>query len=138
MIAYLVAGDALHADAAEAIEAAMSSGNSLAMSAVNWCEVLQGALLGHYLEQKLREFVEDFDITIVPVDRDVAEQAAGLQAAYRATSRRGPRPRLRTPDALILATSVVYADIHTIICGDVKWSKVPGVTADIVLLRERT
>lgn len=138
MIAYLVAGDALHADAAEAIEAAMSSGSSLAMSAVNWCEVLQGALLGHYLEQKLREFVEDFDITIVPVDRDVAEQAAGLQAAYRATSRRGPRPRLRTLDGLILATSVVYADIHTLICGDVEWSKVPGVTADIVLLRERT
>ncbi len=138
MIAYLVAGDALHADAAEAIEAAMSRGNSLAMSAVNWCEVLQGALLGHYLEQELREFVEDFDIAIVPVDTEVAERAAGLQAAYRATSRREPRPKLRTPDALILATSVVYADIHTIICGDAKWSRVPGVNADVVLLRART
>jgi len=138
MIAYLVGDDALHADAAEAIEAAMSSGASLMMSAVSWWEMLHGALLGHYPERGLREFVEDFAITIVPVDGDVAEQAAGLQAAYRATSKRGPRPRLRTPDALILAASIVYADIHTVICGDAKWSQVPGVNADIVLLRART
>lgn len=134
IIAYLVEDDALHAGAVEAIESAMRDGASLAMSAVTWSETLHGALLGYVPERVLRDFVEGFGIEILAVDADVAEQAASLQKAYRATSRKEPRPRLRTPDALILATSLVYADIDVIIGGDAKWTRVPGVDAEIVRL----
>lgn len=137
IVAYMIGGDSLHADAVEAIEAALSGGSALAMSAITWSEVLHGALLGYYAEAELRELADDFGIAILPVDASVAERAAGLQAAYRATSKRQPRPRLRTPDALILATSLVHDDIDAIVCGDEKWTKVPGVSAGIVLLRER-
>jgi hypothetical protein len=69
------------------------------------------------------------------VDVHVAEQAAALQKAYRDTSLREPRPRLRTPDALILASSVVYSEIATVTGGDEKWAKVPGLEAEIALLQ---
>lgn len=138
VIAYLVEDDALHADGVEAIESVMRHGTSLAMSAVTWSETLHGALLGHLPEASLRELVEDFGIAILAVDADVAEQAAALQRAYRDTSQQAPRPGLRTPDALILATSLVYAGIEALIGGDEKWTKVPGITAEIVLLAERS
>jgi len=136
LIAYIVAGDALHADAVEAIESAMSAGTPLAISVVTWSEVLHGALLGHLPEHEPRELVEDFGIAILPVDVEVAELAAALQAGYRSTSKRSPRPWLRTPDALILATSTAYGEIATVICADEQWTRVPGVDAKIVLLVE--
>jgi predicted nucleic acid-binding protein len=137
IIAYMVEGDALHTDAARAIESAMTGGAPLAMSAVTWSEVLHGALLGYYGEREVRELAEDFGIRILPVDAEIAEKAAALQAAYRATSRRDPRPKLRTPDALILATAAVYDDVDTVIGGDEQWTRVPHVDVDIVLLTGR-
>lgn len=136
IIAYLVADDALHDSAVEAIESALRSGRSLAMSAVTWSETLHGALLGHFPEEALREFADDFGIEILIVDAAVAEQAAALQRAYRDSSRTRPRPKLRTPDALILAAAMIDADIDTVVAGDGKWSNVPGVDAAIVLLEE--
>ncbi len=134
IIAYLVEDDALHEGAVRAIESAMRGGKSLAMSAVTWSETLHGALLGYLPEAALREFAGDFGIEVLDVDVDVAEQAAALQKAYRDTSTREPRPKLRTPDALILATSLVYRDVDTVIGGDAKWTKIPGVEAEIALL----
>jgi predicted nucleic acid-binding protein len=134
IIAYLVEDDALHDGAVRAIESAMRSGRSLAMSAVTWSETLHGALLGYLPEAALRGFVGDFGIAVLDIDVDVAEQAAALQKAYRDTSTREPRPKLRTPDALILATSLVYGDVDTVIGGEAKWTKIPGVEAEIALL----
>ena len=71
------------------------------------------------------------------MDVHVAGRSAALQAAYASTGRRRDAPKLRTPDALILATANSYEDIDTVICGDSKWPKVPGVEAEIKLLRER-
>lgn len=136
VIGYLLEEDGLHPSAVEAIEATMLAGNSLAMSAVTWSETLHGALLGYFPEAELRELLADFGIQILAVDADVAEQAATLQKAYRETSAGEPRPRLRTPDAVILATSLVYADIDVVIGRDAKWTKVPGVEARVVLLEE--
>lgn len=137
IIAYLVEDDALHASAVRAIESAMRAGKSLAMSAVTWSETLHGALLGYFPEAAFREFVADFGIEILAVDAPVAEQAASLQKAYRNTTKKEPRPKLRTPDALILATSLIRAEIDTVIGGDAKWTKVPGVVAEVALLTER-
>ncbi len=137
IVAYLVADDALHESAAQALESTLSRGGALVMSAVTWNETLYGALLGHLPEGALRELARDFGIDILPVDQAVAEQAAILQRAYRGSRRSAPKPRLRTPDALILATALVHTEIDTIVAGDAQWQKVPGIDADIVLLSER-
>jgi predicted nucleic acid-binding protein len=136
VVAYMVEGDTLHESAAQAIESAVRGGASLAISAVTWSEVLHGALLGYFPEDALRELAEDFGIEVLAADAEVAEAAAALQKTYRETSNTEPRARLRTPDALILATAHVYAHVDTVICGDEKWPNVPGVSAEIVLLRE--
>jgi predicted nucleic acid-binding protein len=136
IIAYLIEDDTLHDGAVKAIESAMRAGRSLAMSAVTWSETLHGALLGYFPEAALRELVEDFGIDILAVDAAVAEQAASLQKAYRNTTKKEPRPKLRTPDALILATSLIHPEIEMVIGGDEKWIKVPGVGVEIALLNE--
>lgn len=136
VIAYVIEGDALHRDAVVAIESTMGAGTPVAVSAVTWSELLHGALLGYYPAADLRALAADFGIEILAVDVVVAERAAVLQAAYRKTSRKNPRPRLRTPDALILATSLAHREIDTVICGDEQWTRVPGVEAEIVLLQE--
>jgi predicted nucleic acid-binding protein len=137
VVAYLYADDALHHDAVTAIERTVVVGSTLAISAVTWTELLNGANVGHIDQSTLRGFIADLGIEILPVDVDVAEHAAALQAAYANTAGRRVRPKLRTPDALILGTGNAYDDIDAVICGDVKWSKVPGVDARIELLRER-
>jgi predicted nucleic acid-binding protein len=134
VIAYIDEGDALHDDAVAAVESAVSVGNTLAISVVTWSELLHGAVLGHHPEQAIREFVEDFGIDIIDVDRDTAEHAMTLQAAYNATSKKGEQRKLRTPDALILATHKQYTDIDYVICGDEKWTKVPGIGPKVITL----
>lgn len=133
---YLVRSDALHADAVAAIEGLLRGGTTLAISVVVWTEMLNGAHQEHHEEDEVRGFVRDFGVAIVPVDVEVAEAAASLQAAYIRTGRGRDRPRLRTADALILATAVVYEEINTVVGGDAKWMNVPSVDVEIVLLRE--
>jgi predicted nucleic acid-binding protein len=88
VIAYIDAGDALHDAAVAAIESAVSVGSTLAISVVAWSELLHGAVLGHHPEEAVREFVEDFGVDILDVDRDTAEHAMTLQAAYHATGKK--------------------------------------------------
>ncbi len=137
VIAYLSGDDALHSDAVPATEDAVIDGATLAISAVTWSELLNGAHSGHGDAETLRGFVVELGVAILGVDVHVAERSAALQAAYASTDRRRDAPKLRTPDALILATANSYEDIDTVICGDSKWPKVPGVEAEIKLLRER-
>jgi predicted nucleic acid-binding protein len=137
LVAYMIGGDSLHVAAVDAIESAMTAGRAPAISVVTWSELLHGALLGYCPEDAVRELVADFGIAILPVDLEVAEHAAALQAAYAASGRRGDRPRLRTPDALVLGTSLVHG-ATTVICGDEIWANVPGVNARIVMLREQS
>jgi predicted nucleic acid-binding protein len=135
VIAYIDRGDALHGDAVDAIESAVRPGNTLAISVVSWSELLHGAVLGHHPEAAIREFVQDFGVDILDVDRGTAEHAMSLQASCTATSKKGEQRKLRTPDALILATHKQHADIEHVICGDEKWTKVPGVAPGVITLR---
>lgn len=137
IVAYLYADDTLHDDAVEAIESVVRGGGSLAISAISWAELLNGANLGHRELDVLRGFVSELGISILAVDAGVAEHGAELQRAYARTGRTRDRPRLRTPDALILATAVAHPDIDIVISGDGKWSKVPGVSARVDVLGER-
>jgi predicted nucleic acid-binding protein len=137
LIAYLDQDDRLHEAAAEKVESSLRSGSGLAISAVSWAEILNGAKQGHHDEAAIREFVADFGIEILPVTTRVAERAAQLQAGYAAgAARKRDKPRLRTPDALILATGDVSGEVEHILAGEPKWTKVPGVTAAVELVRE--
>lgn len=137
LIAYLDQDDRLHVCAAEKVESALRSGSGLAISAVSWAEILNGTKQGHHDETSVREFVADFGVEILHVTAAVAERAAQLQAAYAASAaRKRDRPRLRTPDALILATGEVLEEVDLILTGEPKWAKVPGVTAGVQLVAE--
>jgi len=131
LIGYLDADDDLHADAVETIEGLVRGGFSLAISAVSWAELLNGVRQGHHDERVVRGFVSDLGVSILPVDTAVAERAAVLQAQYASSGTRRERRRLRTPDALILATAAVSDDIEVVVCGDAKWSSVRGLGAEI-------
>jgi predicted nucleic acid-binding protein len=135
VIAFLDLSDTLRPSAGGAIDDALDRGDNLAMSVVTWNETLLGSHLGHVPEPVLREFVVDFNVRLLSVEVQTAERAAELQYAYRQTRTRAPWPRLRTPDALILATGDLRQDVEHVVAGDEQWTKVPGVEAEIVLLR---
>lgn len=137
VIGYLDAEDLLHAEASAAIEATMRSGTSLALSAVTWTELLHGAFLGYRDETAVREFAVDFGVEILSIDAAIAERAAGLQAAYASRARGSQPRRLKTPDALILATADLDADVELVICGDEQWPKIGGLRPRVKLIRER-
>ncbi|HVE68548.1 MAG TPA: PIN domain-containing protein [Solirubrobacteraceae bacterium] len=137
VVGYLDADDLLHDDAVAKVEGAVRAGSGLAISAITWTELLHGAAVGHRAERAIRELATDLGIAILPVDTAVAERAAALQGEYARRSPAGRARRLKTPDALILATADVAADVDTVICGDDRWPKVPGARPQIVLVRER-
>lgn len=107
MVAFLVVRDALRTSAIRAIDDALDRRDNLAMSVVTWNETL----LGDLPKVVLRAFVVDFGIRLLAVEIQAAERAAQLQHAYRQTRKRAPWPRLRTPDALILATADIRPDV---------------------------
>ncbi len=137
LIAFLDGDDALHPSAVTVIEELLRAGTRLAISAVTWAEVLNGAYQGHHDERIVRGFVADLGVSILPVDAEVAEHAAFLQSRYAASGSRRETPRLRTPDALILATASLLDTVQTVVCGDGKWRNVPGIAVEIALLHER-
>ena len=136
-IAYIDRDDKLHSAAVTEIEAAVRGGSALAISAVSWAELLHGAFIGHHDESDFRELVADFGIAILPVDESVAERAAELQARFARSGPRGTRRKLRTPDALILATADLEPDLDAVIAGDDQWPTVPDVRPRIELLEKR-
>jgi predicted nucleic acid-binding protein len=137
VIGYLDAEDLLHAEASAAIEVAMRSGTGLAISAVTWAELLHGAFVGYRDEAAVREFAVDFGVEVLPIDAAVAERAADLQASYAGPGRRSESRRLKTPDALILATADLDTDVEFVICGEDKWPKIGGLRHKVSLIRER-
>lgn len=121
--AFLHADDALHAAADPALRTAARE-HALAVSAVTRAEVLTGAKLGHHDETIVRGFLAEAVTTSFPVDDSVADRAAELRAAVRA---------LRMPDALILATADLHADV--VLTGDGRWATVPGLGCAVRVLQ---
>lgn len=122
VVAYLDATNVFHAAADEAITAAASE-HRLIASAVNYAELLTGAKLGHHEEQIVRGFFAELTSEVVPVGREVAERAAELRAMRS----------LRLPDALVVATADLYADV--LIGADDQWGKIKGISCELRLLR---
>lgn len=122
VVAFLVGDDALH-DAADAALRKVAREHVLAISTVTVAELLTGAKLGHHDEAIVRRFVAEVVGSRLAVDEQVAERAAELRAANRA---------LRTPDALILATADLQADV--VVTGDARWAKMRGIGCAVVTL----
>ena len=123
VVAYLDATNVFHAAADDAVSTTAAE-HRLIASAVNYAELLTGAKLGHHDEQIVRGFFSELISEVVPVGVDVAERAAELRGATRS---------LRLPDALVIATADLHADI--LIGADEQWAKLKGLSCELQLLR---
>jgi predicted nucleic acid-binding protein len=123
IVAYLDATNVFHAAADEAITRAARE-DRLSSSAVNYAELLTGAELGHHDEQVVRGFFSELVSEVAPVGLDVAERAAELRGAKKS-------PRL--PDALVLATADLHADV--LLGVEDQRAKIRGFACELRLLR---
>lgn len=97
VIGLLDADDAHHQPAAEALSAALRSGDRLAMAASAFAECLVGpSRRGDRAVATVSDLFERLPIDIVGLDAATARRAAALRAKHAA---------LRLPDALVLATA---------------------------------
>lgn len=122
VVAFLNGDDALHG-AADAAVRDVARAHGLAVSVVTVAEVLTGAKLGHHDETIMRRFLTEVVGTRFAVDEPVAERSAEL---------RGSNRRLRTPDALILATGDLHAD--AVVTADAGWAKVREIGCAVVTI----
>lgn len=122
VIGFLDADDPLH-QAADAAVRATATEHVLAVSVVTLAEVLTGAMLGHHAEATVRRFLAQAIGRRIPLDERTAERAAELRAGHRS---------LKMPDALIIATGDVNADV--VLTGDEQWSKVSGLACELRLV----
>lgn len=130
LIGLLDRGDALHTAATIAVGAELDDRQTLALSAVTWTEVLSGVdrVAGASFDGD--RFLERGGIPVLSVDRAVAESAARLR---QRESRR--RRRLRTPDALVLATAATHASVDRVLTADAQWRAVRLDGARILVVR---
>jgi predicted nucleic acid-binding protein len=121
---YLDRDDAFHTASDQRLRS-LAGRDRLIASVVTYAELLTGAGTGHHEEDLVRGFFAELVDDLLPVDRPVAERAAGLLAA---------KAGLRLPDAMILATAErCGADL--VIGGDATWAKIPGYGCEVELLR---
>jgi predicted nucleic acid-binding protein len=114
VIAALNRDDALHEAAGQAVRAERDR-HTLAISALTYAELLVGPIRA---DGWALELVERFaaQVRIVDLSPDVARLAAELRAA------RG----LKLPDAVIVATGLLHADV--IVTADSRWKGIEKVT----------
>ncbi len=122
IVAYLDATNVFHAAADQAVAAAAAE-HQLIASAINYAELLTGAKLGHHDEQIVRGFFSELVSEVVPVGLEVAERASELRGAMRS---------LRLPDALVIATADLHADL--LVGADDQWAKIKGLSCELSLL----
>jgi predicted nucleic acid-binding protein len=114
VIAVLNRDDALHEAASQAVLAERDR-NALAISALTYAELLVGPIRAG---GRALEMVERFaaQMRIVDLSPEIARLTAELRTA------RG----LKLPDAVIVATGLLYADV--ILTADGRWKSIEKVT----------
>ncbi len=122
VVGFLDADDLLH-QAADAALREIATEHVFAVSVVTVAELLTGAKLGHHEESTVRRFFARAISWRIPLDDPAAERAAELRAAHRA---------LKMPDALILATADLNADV--VLTGDQQWLKASGLACELRLI----
>jgi predicted nucleic acid-binding protein len=127
VIGLLDAGDALHDAARIALEGVLRAGDRIEMAASAFSECLVGpARRGADAVDTVRALAERVPIAIVPLDEEIAVAAAVVRAAH---------PKLRLPDALVVATAGERR-ADQLITTDRKWPSARALKlgADIVEL----
>ncbi|HEV3095328.1 MAG TPA: PIN domain-containing protein [Solirubrobacteraceae bacterium] len=128
IVGFLDADDALHEVTVAKFKEVVDSG-PLVASVISYAEVMTGVALGHHPKENVEGFFDAFVKDLLPVDRPVAARAATL---------RGKRRSLPMPDALILATADLQADVDMVLCADGDWPKVKGLNCRVDLLKVDT
>ncbi len=128
IVGFLDADDALHEVTVAKFKEVVGS-DPLVASVISYAEVMTGVGLGHHPQENVEGFFDAFIKDLLPVDRPVAARAATL---------RGKRRSLPMPDALILATADLQADVDTVLCADGDWPKVKGLNCRVELLEVDT
>jgi predicted nucleic acid-binding protein len=95
LVGLLDSADPHHATAVDDVEAADHTGHSLQTPASAYSETLVAFARADRVPEA-REAVSSMGITVTPLTAPIAERAAALRAAH---------PRMRLPDALVLATA---------------------------------
>ncbi len=96
VIAFLDPGDDQHARAVGELRPRLAAGDELLIGATVYAETIVRPLQ-QGTDATVDAFLDAAGVTVVPVDRTIARQAARLRAAY---------PSLRLPDAISLATAL--------------------------------
>jgi len=122
VIGFLDADDPCHRAADTALRA-MATEHVLAVSVVTVAELLTGTKLGQHDEPTVRAFFAQTIGRRMVLDEAAAARAAELRAAHRA---------LKMPDALILATADLHADV--VLTGDEQWLGTSGLTCQLRLV----
>jgi predicted nucleic acid-binding protein len=123
IIAILDSSDAHHAAAREAVRLALGRGEVLAIPVSAYAEVL----VGPYRQSveaagTVDEFLAALPCRVEPATREIAAVAAELRARHG--------PRLRLPDALVVATAIVLRTTR-LLTTDAGWPALP-VSVEVV------
>lgn len=124
VIGFLDGDDALHEESVAAVRRAARQ-QSLAASVITYAEVMTGVSRGHHPRERVEGFFDTVIRELLPVDKKTAACAASLRGGHRS---------LKMPDALILASADLHADVESILTGDDKWPKIPALRCKVELV----
>ncbi len=96
LIAFLDPGDEQHDHAVNELRLLLTAGDELLLGTTVYAETIVRPLQ-QGTDSTVDDFLDAAGISVVPVDRKIARQAAAL---------RGSHPSLRLPDAISLATAI--------------------------------
>jgi predicted nucleic acid-binding protein len=124
IIAHLDRADAHHDAARQTLAAARQRGDALVVPASAYAEILVAPLRAGPAQGDLVDaFLDALPATVEPASREIAHQAAEIRALHG--------PRIRLPDALVIATAAVLG-AERILTTDAGW---PEVDVPVEVLR---
>ena len=122
VIALLDANDRHHQEARSRLDRARAEGQQFALPASAYAEVLVGPMRRDpAAADVVNAFIDALPAVVVPADREIAAIAASLRAGH---------PRLRLPDALVVATASALA-AERVITTDAEWPEL-GVQVEVL------
>ena len=122
VIALLDANDRHHQEARSRLHRARAEGQQFVLPASAYAEVLVGPMRRDpAAADVVNAFVDALPAVVVLADREVAAIAASLRAGH---------PRLRLPDALVVATASALA-AERIITTDAAWPEL-GIQVEVL------
>ena len=123
LIAILNADDAHHGPAREALSAVRNRGDRMIVPASAYAAVLVAPLRQSAASaDAVDAFLEALPASVEPASREIARRAAELRARHG--------PRLRLPDALVVATAIVL-EAGRVVTTDARWPEL-GMNVEVI------